>query len=293
MIQLRKSVAVLAGVFLTGIFLIGCQNAQDMQPTVGMLKGIEAIAPIDQVEYEACTITFSLWGDEAADSEILAAVEVFEEKYPGMQVQIETGGKISDVNRFKQIIPEESFYNLYEAYDVLSLGEFGQENLNRCTVEERLQAVPSKLSVKTFLYNETLFEQAGLSVPDSLDDLLKAGNVFREKLGEDYYPLAMDQTDRVLFMIQYLQSLYGKNWTVDSVLQYKVEELMKGMELLLSMEEAHVIPSLEHLSQNSVEQGWTSGVYASVFDWDDQAGQYGGMLAGWGNAKGGCALKGY
>ena len=62
---------------------------------------------------------------------------------------------------------------------------------DRCVVAGKLQAVPISVTGKCFFWNKTTFEKAGLEIPKTMDELLNAGAVFRDKLGDEYYPLAM------------------------------------------------------------------------------------------------------
>mgnify|MGYP007042472967 FL=1 len=40
---------------------------------------------------------------------------------------------------------------------------------------------------------------------------MAAGKTFQEKLGDDYYP-APGRYDRMILMVFYLESKYGKDW---------------------------------------------------------------------------------
>ena len=39
---------------------------------------------------------------------------------------------------------------------------------------------------------------------------MAAGPIFAEKLGEDYYPLALGAYDKMILMVYYLESVYGQ-----------------------------------------------------------------------------------
>ena len=41
---------------------------------------------------------------------------------------------------------------------------------------------------------------------------MAAGKTFQEKLGDDYYPLHLGAYDRMILMVFYLESKYGKDW---------------------------------------------------------------------------------
>ena len=54
----------------------------------------------------------------------------------------------------------------------------------------RDRCVPVSMTGRIFFWNMTTFNKAGITeVPKSLDDLMAAGKAFKEKLGDDYYPM--------------------------------------------------------------------------------------------------------
>ena len=63
------------------------------------------------------------------------------------------------------------------------------------TVRGHLNALPVTMTARVFYFNATTFAKAGLPVPSTWDELFAAGPVFRERLGEDYYPLALNFLD--------------------------------------------------------------------------------------------------
>lgn len=241
------------------------------------------------VEYAACTLEFAFVETAGKEQELKQQVKAFEEIYPG--ITIELSGRAADtweeeltvqlqnstapdINQIEwEWLHEYSadgtlFYDLYKEHEVLQLGAIGQQYLNLCTVAEKLQALPAELSCKVFFFNEELFAKAGIDVPKSLEELMAAGEIFRMELGEEFYPLALTIEDRMELLVYYLQSVCGKDWVVDGVLQYYVEDIEKGMDFLLSLEEAHVIPTLQYArSDESLgrDAGWSGGVYGGVF----------------------------
>lgn len=274
---------VLVTIISTGLF--GCGESTQVSLQHSSSIGVDMLMPEKVVQYESCELTFLCYGDLTEQLDIEKAVGEFEIKYPGITVDMRfvekndsyDQSRLCDVNRidWEQIyLMQDSkarFYNLYEAFQYLSLGEFGQNNLNHCTVDEHLLAVPEFFGISSFMFQESLFKDAGIEVPNSYQELLSAGFIFQSKLGEAYYPLALDDEDRILFLITYLQSAYGKPWLVNGVLQYTEQEIEKGLDLLIQMEEQHVIPRLELVSgEGSIEALWNDGFYAGVFDWDTE-----------------------
>lgn len=289
------------GLCLVSLFalsvLAGCGKQAQEEPVVETEAKQENEAEEEKTEYTPCSLSFAWWGEEARNQATIKALKAFEEKYPGIEVNLIYGewdgwedimaqqfanGTAPDISQinwnwiFNFSADGSVFYDLYEAYEVLDLGAFGQEYLNMCTVNGKLQAIPVSMTGRIFFYNQSLFERAGLATPTTLQDLLAAGSAFQSRLGEEYYPLALGEYDRMILLVYYLESVYGKEWVVDDVLQYSAQEVAKGMEFLLSLEDAHVIPDLASMS--SLEQGWTEGNYGGVFAWDTEVEQYRGSL---------------
>ena len=167
-----------------------------------------------------------------------------------------------------------------------------------------LLAVPMSVTGRIFYWNTCTFEQAGIDAPKTYEELLTAGNTFREVLGEEYYPLAMDAAARMNLMVSYLESTTGKAWVVDRQLQYSADEIKTGLEFLQALEENHVMPTLAAQQTNgTLDQTpmWQNGQYAGTFAWDADAETYrsalknasgflvGDEIAFGGQANGGCS----
>lgn len=258
----------------------------------------------EAVEYTPCTISFSSWGDEEMAGAVTRSVEAFEQKYPGIKVEVIfdssegkeesreafQAGTMSDVMQlewdwlFENPAATELCLDLYEADPVLNRNTIKQKYLDQCTVQGALLAVPVSMTGKFFFFQESIFESAGIRTPKTFGELREAGKIFQDILGDEYYPLALTEQERMFFLVSYLKSVYGKQWVVDGEFQYKVEELEDGMEFLRLLEEDHVIPSIQHMDSQSgytVEEGWKNGFYGGVFIWDNELEEYeNGLIAG-------------
>ncbi len=129
---------------------------------------------------------------------------------------------------------------------------------------------------RIFYWNKTTYDQAGIETPD-LSRLKSSRKVFQEKLGDEYYPLAMNEYDRTIFMVYYLESKYGKAWVENNELQYSEDEIKDGLEFIQSLEADHVIPSIATIAGDGaasfdknpkwMEEANTRG----IFEWDSAA----------------------
>ncbi len=250
------------------------------------------------------TITMSWWGGDSRHEATMEAVSKFMEKYPNITVEMQyaawTGwedkmsasfatGTAPDVNQINWnwitsfSSDGSAFYDLNKVSDILDLTQFSEDNLNACTVAGELQGVPVAMTGRIFYWNKSTYEKAGLETPKSLADLMAAGPVFKEKLGEEYYPLAMNEYDRTILMVFYLESKYGKPWVENNTLQYSAEEIQDGLNFITSLEEAHVIPTIQTLLNDGAESldknpKWMDGRYAGIFEWDSAASKFEGAL---------------
>jgi oligogalacturonide transport system substrate-binding protein len=102
---------------------------------------------------------------------------------------------------------------------------------------------------------------------------MNAGTVFKDKLGDEYYPLAMYQYERMLLMLYYLEAKYGKEWVVDGAVNYTADEVKEGLDWVCSLEDAHVLPKIELLLGDGAtilekNSKWANGTYAGFYEWD-------------------------
>ena len=129
---------------------------------------------------------------------------------------------------------------------------------------------------RIFYFNKSTFDKAGIAVPTSLEELKTAGQTFKDTLGDDYYPLALGEYDRMILMVYYLESVYGKNWVENGTLNYTNEEIQTGIDFIQSLEDAHVTPSIQTILGDGAESldknpKWMEGTYAGIFEWDSSA----------------------
>jgi oligogalacturonide transport system substrate-binding protein len=176
------------------------------------------------------------------------------------------------------------YKDLNEYSDTIKLDGFAQSALEQCTLAGELQAIPVSMTGRIFYWNKSTFENAGIATPTTLAELYAAGETFKTVLGDDYYPIALGEYDRMILMVYYLESVYGKAWVVDNTLQYTAEEIQVGLEFIQSLEDKHVTPSIETILGDGAESldknpKWMEGKYAGIFEWDSSASKFQGALA--------------
>ena len=181
----------------------------------------------------------------------------------------------------------QTFLDLNSVTDYLDMSQWDDAKLGACNVANAQQCVPISMTGRIFYWNMTTFNKAGITeVPATEDDLFAAGKAFQEKLGDDYYPLHLGAYDRMILMVFYLESKYGKDWAdpITSTLNYTEDEIAEGLSFIKSLVDGHVMMNLkDYYSANSdtathQSNEWITGKIAGIFEWDSAASKYSSAL---------------
>ncbi len=295
--KIKKLIAIGLVLIMTMSFMACAKSpkptTQNEKPTI-----------VNDGKYDECTLKISWWGGDSRHTATIAAIEAFEKKYPGIHVEntygtwggwedsmaamfaTKTAPDINQINwNWITAYSKDgsAFMDLNSVSSILDLSQYSQDALNQCTVANKLQAIPVSMTGRIFYWNKATFDKAGIATPKTLEELKKAGETFKTKLGDDYYPLALGEYDRMILMVYYLESVYGKAWVSDGKLQYTQEEIVKGLEFIQSLEDAHVTPSIKTITGDGAESldknpKWSNGKYAGIFEWDSSASKFGKAL---------------
>ena len=166
------------------------------------------------------------------------------------------------------------FVDLNTVSNFLDLTQWDKAAMDACYVANSQQCVPVSMTGRIFFWNMTTFNKAGITeVPKTLDDLMAAGKAFQDKLGADYYPMHLGAYDRMILMVFYLESKYGKDWAdpITSTLNYTEEEIAEGLAFIKSLVDNHVMMNLkDYYSANSdtathQSNEWITGKIAGIF----------------------------
>ena len=252
--------------------------------------------------FEPATITFNWWGGDSRHEATQKAVEAFMKKYPDIKVEVNfgawtdwetaralefqsgTGADLSQINIDwigKYDVDSTTFLDINTVSDVVDLTQFDSKLLEISKDSKGgLAGVPIAETGRIFYWDKTTFDEAGIDTPKSLADLRNAGKIFKEKLGDDYYPLAMGAYDRAIFMAYYLQSKYNKQiFTDEGVFNFSEDEIKDGIEFVKSLEDDHIMPSIKTVDGDGaasfdVNEKFISGRYAGILEWDSAASKF-------------------
>ena len=265
-------------------------------------------ASVAGLSSDPVTLTMSWWGGESRHNAYQEAIKAFMAKnstitvnptfaaWSGWEDTMSTkfaGGVAEDVCQinwnwlYNYSGNGQTFLDLNSVTDYLDMSQWDDAKLGACNVANAQQCVPISMTGRIFYWNMTTFNKAGITeVPATEDDLFAAGKAFQEKLGDDYYPLHLGAYDRMILMVFYLESKYGKDWAdpVTSTLNYTEDEIAEGLAFIKSLVDNHVMMNLKtYYSANSdtathQSNEWITGKIAGIFEWDSAASKYSSAL---------------
>ena len=266
---------------------------------------VEAVGGLSS---DPVTLTMSWWGGESRHNAYQDAIKAFSAEHSSITVNPTfaawsgwedtmstkfAGGVAEDVCQinwnwlYNYSGNGQTFLDLNSVTEYLDLSQWDDAKLAACNVANAQQCVPISMTGRIFYWNMTTFNKAGITdVPKTEDDLFAAGKAFQEKLGDDYYPMHLGAYDRMILMVFYLESKYGKDWAdpVTSTLNYTEDEIAEGIDFIKSLVEGHVMMNLKtYYSANSdtathQSNEWITGKIAGIFEWDSAATKYSSAL---------------
>lgn len=292
---------ILVSAMAAGV-LAGCGSSASTSSSSKSSSASSGSASSSGKDYEDCTIKFDWWGGDTRHEATQNAVKAFEEKYPGIKVDVNFGawtdwetakameyqsGTNPDVQQTnfdwigKYDADGSTYLDLNTVSDTIDLTQWTDDELNMCKDSKGgIAGIPVANTGRLFYWNKATWEKAGLDLPKSVDDLLAAGPVFKEKLGDDYYPLVVGSYDRAILMTYYLQKEVGTPIIDENnKLTYSQDQIKQGVDFIQKLEDNHVIPTIEYTDGEGVDSmdksaRFIDGHYAGIFEWDTAAPKY-------------------
>lgn len=167
------------------------------------------------------------------------------------------------------------FADLNTLSDIIDLSNWSAEQLEAGTMNGKLNGLPVSTTARLFAFNPTAWERAGLDLPTTWDDLVAAGPVFRDKLGEDYYPFEGAALDATLLVTLYGTQMTGRPLIdpVSNEIVWTMEELTSAIEFYKTLVDNHVVPSWEKVAAAGnvplhESPDWTEGRIGGTYQWD-------------------------
>ena len=300
----RRDFLKVSGAVGAAGLLAACGGSSNAGSTATSTAASSAAASVAGLSSDPVTLTMSWWGGESRHNAYQEAIKAFSAEHSNITVNPTfaawsgwedtmstkfAGGVAEDVCQinwnwlYNYSGNGQTFIDLNSVTDYLDLTQWDDAKLGACNVANVQQCVPISMTGRIFYWNMTTFNKAGITeVPKTLDDLMNAGKTFKEKLGDDYYPLHLGAYDRMILMVFYLESKYGKDWAdaTTSTLNYTADEIAEGIDFIKSLVDGHVIMPLptyygangDGATHQSNE--WITGKIAGIFEWDSAASKY-------------------
>ena len=303
----RRDFLKVSGAVGAAGLLAACGGSGNAGSTATSTAASSAAASVAGLSSDPVTLTMSWWGGESRHNAYQEAIKAFSAEHStitvnptfaawsGWEDTMSTkfaGGVAEDVCQinwnwlYNYSKNGQTFIDLNSVSEYLDLTQWDEAKLAACNVANAQQCVPVSMTGRIFYWNKTTFDKAGISFPTTLDELMAAGKTFQEKLGDDYYPLHLGAYDRMILMVFYLESKYGKDWAdpVTSTLNYTEDEIAEGIDFIKSLVDGHVMMNLKtYYSANSdtathQSNEWITGKIAGIFEWDSAASKYSSAL---------------
>ncbi len=244
-------------------------------------------------------LRFGWWGGAERHEATLAAMKLFEASHPGVTIRGEYMGWDGYLERLTTQLGSGSaadlvqmdwawlatfskdgngFYDLNSAGAKVNKAAYDQKWLDMCTVEGKLNALPVSFTTRYFLWNKTTWEKAGLPIPTTWEEWLAAGPVFKEKLGDEFYPFDIDLGGVTHLLNTYIFQKTGKMIIDPEVhdLALTVAELEEMLAFYKQLLDHHAITPLSaHAASTGTARTVThevpdyiEGKWAGTYSWD-------------------------
>lgn len=259
---------------------------------------------LSQAETE---LRMSWWGGNQRHQATTDAIKAFEAQNPGVKINAEPSGWDGHLSRISTQFagntePDvmqinwnwlvmfsrngDGFYDLNKQSATIDLKQFSPQGLQSVTVNGKLNGVPIAMTGRSMYYNPELWKKAGVDYPKTWDEMLAAGPIFKQTLGEDYYPfiLANHDTTIMTFLNSYMVQKYNIPMinVEKKTFNYTREQWLEYFGLYKKLVDNHVIPSMKYLSSfgkaNAWEiKPWLEGKIGGVHTWSTD-GTFAGSL---------------
>ena len=186
--------------------------------------------------------------------------DLMQVNWPWLSFYSADGTGLADLNQFSQII---------------DLSNWDDAQIVAGSMNGALNGLPISTTGRLFVFNTTTWAKAGLDLPKTWDDLIAAGPVFREKLGEGYYPFEAAGLDAALIVTLYGTQATGKPLIdpATNELTWTKEELVNAISLYKTLVDNHVIEGWQDRAADGnvplhENPEWSQGMIAGTYQWD-------------------------
>lgn len=263
---------------------------------VATITGCSSSSNIQLVdEKEEINLTFSWWGKDSRHDYTIAAIKEFEKQNPNIKVNLQyseytgfqqktnvqlTSHTEADVMQLEYAWVNlyspngEGFYDLNTVSSDLNLKNYSDVSLGYGTINSKINALPIAINGKVFIYNKDIYDNYGLELPKTWDDLYKAAEVMSK---DGIYPF--DVEPKAVFMVAsaYMEQKTGKPIIDENDTFNFTEAEVQGMiDFYVDMIQKGVVQSPTDRDESNIKNGTTAG----SFQWIINAETYKGFIEG-------------
>lgn len=247
-------------------------------------------------------LRMSWWGGNTRHQVTLKALEEFHKANPNIKVKAEYTGWEGHLSRLTTQIAGKTepdvmqtnwnwlpifskdgngFYDLNQVNGPLDLSQFDADSLLVTSVNGKLNAIPVSMTARTFYYNNETWKQAGLEYPKTWDELMQSGQVFNQKLGAQYYPMALEHMDILALVASYMTQKHNVA-IVDEQnkkFNYTDAQWVEFFNVYKQLVDNHVIPSSKYYAsfgKNNLYEmkPWIAGEWGGTYMWNSTITKY-------------------
>ncbi len=215
------------------LLMAACGKNDGSQPS-GSGASPDASSPAGEKQQNV-ELRMAWWGSQERHDKTLAAIELFESKYPNIKITAEYSGMDGYFDKLNTQIaagnaPDliQMGGNIMEYVDrkalldlqpyvgnVIRLEDFDQSLINEATADGKLYGVTLGVSQTALLFNASMFNKAGVPIPNgeswTFDDFKNSALQITEKLGKGFYgsyDLSSDNPSFTTYLAAHGKELY-------------------------------------------------------------------------------------
>ncbi len=239
---------------------------------------------VSQVNQQV-TLNFSWWGNDARNRYTIQAIDKFQELHPEIRVEcsysewsgFETRNKVQMISDTEADVMQINFgwlttyssdgtgyYDINELTENFQIDNFSDTELAYGMMGGHLNAIPIAMNTETVYINKTLYDQYGLEVPRTWDDLFNAAKVMQP---DGIYPLSAAKKSMWLYLIAYAEQANHKTILRDNgTLNFTASDFKTMIQFYNRLTNEGVMPTVEQYERLNLDNEMYAGSVAWISD---------------------------